>query len=250
MQFHENINRDIIAVAGTWDPMLPRHIALFKELIRYSRKKSLNPYIIIFYPNPVNHLLQNRHSEYFDLDARMAYFKRLALNSVVVADLTKEDLKRPVADFFDELFKSTGVVLNELWAGENQSLGGGPQGFGSLVKECSARNIKLRKLKNSFLVNLDKEAIYKHIKAGEFEAIAAMTGYYPTYKFKEDRRINMHDGVYSAKLRTTPFDSSNEAPVVVKIVDGCLQEIKKPVEYNWLILSERLDKPIPAEPGQ
>ena len=62
---------------GTWDPVLPRHKALFKKLISYSKKKALNPYIIIFYPNPANFIHENRYKDYFDLDARIELFKHL-----------------------------------------------------------------------------------------------------------------------------------------------------------------------------
>ena len=250
MKFDVRINPNIIAVAGTWDPCLPRHTAMFKELIRYSKKKGLEPCVLIFYPTPVNFLRQNPRRDYFDLDARIELLKHLGLNNVVVIELTREDLNRSVGDFFDELFRNTGIAINELWVGENQSIGGGPQGFRTLGKECIARNIKLRKLKDSYLVNLDKESIYKNINAGDFEATAKMIGYYPTYKLKTDRQINMHDGNYKGKLRAAPFDSINEAPIDVKIVAGCLPEIKRSEEYNWLILSERLDKPIPSEAGQ
>jgi len=241
MQFHLNANPFVIAIAGTWDPPLPRHLALFKEFARYGKKKAFNPYVFIFYPNPLNHRHENKYKDYFDLDARIELCRRSGLNNVVVVDLRLEDLGLAAGDFFDLLAQNTGIQLTELWMGENQSLGGGPQGFQTSRNECLARNIKLRILKNSFLVNLDKDSIYRDFNAGKFETVAAITGYYPTYKLKNDMLINMHDGVYEAKLRAEPFNSTNELPVTIKIMEGRLKEMQRPAEYHWLTLLERFE---------
>jgi hypothetical protein len=243
MKFDKKINPDVIAVAGTWDPLLPRHIALFKNLLRQGRKKGLNPYVLLFYPTPANYLHQNQIKDYFDLEARIAVFKRLGVNNVIVLDFNQEDLRRGTGEFFDELAKNAGIRLAEFWVGENQSLGIAPQGILSIGPECAARNIKLGTLKNSFLVNLDKDAVYGNFKRGNFEATAAVTGYFPTYKLKEGLAVNIHNGIYDARLRPAPFEAANELPVTVTISDGHLQEFKKPVEYDWLVLIKRVDQP-------
>jgi hypothetical protein len=242
MQFRLKTNPYVIAIAGTWDPPLPRHISLFKELSRYSKKRALNPYVLIFYPNPLNYRHQNKYKDYFDLDARIELCRRWGLNNVVVADFSREDLELAVGDFFDQLAQNTGIVLTELWMGENQSLGGGSQGFNTSRNECLARNIKLRILKNSFLVNLDKDSIYRDFNAGKFEVVAAITGYYPTYKLKEDALINMNDGLYKAKLRTDPFSNTNELAVTIKITEGHLAAMERPGGHHWLILLERVEQ--------
>ena len=76
----------------------------------------------------------NPRKEYFDLEARIALLNRLGLKNIVVIELAKEDLQREVGNFFDELFQHTGVLLTELWAGENQMLGGGRRGFNRSTK--------------------------------------------------------------------------------------------------------------------
>jgi len=243
MKFYKSINPDVIAVAGTWDPLLPRHTALFKNLLRHSRKKGLNPYLLMFYPTPANHLHQNFYKDYFDPDARIALFKRLGIHNVVLLDFKQDDLRRGTGEFFDELAKNTGITLAEFWVGENQSLGRAPQGLLSIGPECAARNIKLRTLKNSFLVSLDKDAVYRNFNQGNFEATAAIIGYFPTYKLKGDLQVNMHEGVYDARLRMAPFDATNELPVTVKISDDHLRDFEKPAEYDWLVLVKRVDQP-------
>jgi hypothetical protein len=237
MKFHQKINDNIIAVAGTWDPVLPRHKALFTELLRYSKRKGLNPYVFVFYPHPLNTLHENRYKDYFDLDARIEFFKHLGLNNIVVLDFDREDLKQSVANFFDALFAATGIVLNELWIGENQSLGAGAQGFLSTRAECAARNIKLRILKNSFLVNLDKEEFSQNFRQCKFDVTSAVIGYLPTYKLNGN--INMYDGAYDALLRIKPFDKTGEVAVSVEIADGKFTAIEKGEGYDWVVLVEK-----------
>ena len=242
MKFHQAFNPNIIAVAGTWDPLLPRHIALFKNLLRHSRKKGLNPYVLMFYPTPANYLHQNSYKDYFDLDARIAVFKRLGMHNVIVLDFNQQDLRRGTGEFFDELAENTGIKLAEFWVGENQSLGIAPQGLLSIGPECAARNIKLRTLKNSFLVSLDKDAVYRNFNQGNFETTAAIIGYFPTYKLKDGLPVNMHDGLYDAKLRINPFQSRDERAVTVSIMNSHAEAFEKPAGYEWLILSKRLDQ--------
>ena len=198
----------------------------------------------MFYPTPANYLHQNHYKDYFDLEARIAVFKRLGVHNVIVLDFNQEDLRRSTGDFFDELAKNTGITLVEFWVGENQSLGTAPQGLLSIGPECAARNIKLRTLKNSFMVNLDKEAVYRNFNQRNFEATAAIVGYFPTYKLKDGLPVNMHDGVYDARLRLAPFDAAHELPVTVKIGDGHLQGFKKLAEYDWLVLIKSIDQPM------
>jgi hypothetical protein len=240
MKFHQTFNQNIIAVAGTWDPLLPRHIALFKELLRYSKKKGLNPYVLIFYPTPVNFIKEDRFKDYFDLDARVEILKYMGFNNLIVIEFEKPDLERSSAEFLDELTRQTGISINELWIGENQQFGAGAQGFLSIRHECANRNIKLRVLKNSFLVNLDKESFYQNFNAGKFDLSSSVVGYFPTYKLKPDRQIDIHDGVYSAKLRVLPFNKTNEIALNVKIVNKTVEEIKKPDTHTWLVLNEKI----------
>ncbi len=129
MKFHININANIVAVSGTWDPVLPRHKSLFKQLLGYSKKKGLNPYVIIFHPNPANFIYENHYKDYFDLDARLEFFKRAGLNNVVVLEFDHKDLKLTAADFLNGITSATGATLNELWVGENQSFGTGARRF-------------------------------------------------------------------------------------------------------------------------
>lgn len=240
MKFHKRINNNIIAVAGTWDPVLPRHRALFRELLRYGKKTGLNPYIFIFYPNPANYLHENKYKDYFDLDARIELFKYLGINNIIVLDFDQQDLRQTAGDFFNALFAATGITLNELWVGENQSFGAGAEGIFTIRTESAARNIKLRILKNSFLVNLDKDAFNRNFRQCKFDATAAVIGYSPTYKFNPDHQINMYDGMYNALLRIKPFDKSGEVAVKVEIVDGKLLVIEKGEGYDWVVLVEKI----------
>jgi FAD synthase len=237
MKLRKNVNQNIIAILGTWDPVLPRHTVLFKELLSYSKKQGLNPYIVIIYPSPSKFIYDNYYRDYFDLDARIEIFKYLGINNIIVLDFDQQDIQSGIGDFFNELSKDRHIILKELWVGENQSLGKGPGGsvFG-ITKECSDRNIKLRILKNSFLVTMDKDVVYKTIEEGKFSLTAETVGYFPTYKLKKGLQIDMYDGIYTAKLRTDPFKKTNEIAVTVKIARGKLKKFKMVDGYDWLIL--------------
>jgi hypothetical protein len=240
MKFQKKINDDIIAILGTWDPILPRHKALFKNLLRHSKKKALNPYIIIAYPNPANYIHGNCYKDYFDLDARIELFKHLGINNILVLDMAREDLKLEAADVFDALFKDAAITLSELWVGENQSFGRGPEGIFTIRTESTNRGIKLRVLKNSFLVNLDKDNFNRNFREGKFALTVKEVGYFPTYKLKEGSAINIYDGTYNALLRIGPFDKTNEIAITVKITNGMTGEIKRANDYSWLILVEKM----------
>lgn len=242
MKFHPAFNPNIIVITGTWDPLLPRHMALFKELLRYSKKKALNPYILIFYPTPANYIFEGKFKEYFDLDARIAFFKHLGFNNLIVTEFETADLKRSSAEFLNELTRQTGISIRELWVGENQQFGAGAQGFLSIRHECASRGINLRVLKNSFLVNLDKESFYRDFNAGKFGLSSAIVGYFPTYKLKKDGKINIHDGIYSAKLRKNPFDKAKETGIIIKIKDQRPEEFTLDSNYNWLVLIEKIEE--------
>ncbi|SHN30547.1 hypothetical protein [Mucilaginibacter sp. OK098] len=237
MIFHKNINNNAIAILGTWDPLLPRHRAIFKKLLTYSKTKGLNPYIIIVYPNPAIFTYGKLYKDYFDLPARIELFKHLGINNILVLDIGSDDLSAGAEGVFNELAKDSTITLKELWIGENQYFGIGETGSTSTIEyECALRNIKLRTLKDSFRVVIDKSDVTRNFKAGQFDEAAAVVGQYPTYRLKDDPHIKMYNGIYDARLRTSPFDKTNEIPLTVKIANEQLEEIEKVDGYQWLVL--------------
>jgi len=195
MHIQKSINPDIIAILGTWDPLLPRHRALFKQLVARGKKQGLNPCVIIVYPNPANFVYNNMYKDYFDLPARIELFKRLGINNVLVLDIGRDDLRAGAVAVFDELFKDKSIMLRELWIGENQYFGQGEKGPPSAIAgECTQRNIKLRTLKNSFKVVIDKDDVNRNVRAGKFDLAAAVVGYLPTYRLNNEGHIKMYDG--------------------------------------------------------
>ncbi|ASU32109.1 nucleotidyl transferase family protein [Mucilaginibacter xinganensis] len=238
MIFHKAINNNIISILGTWDPLLPRHRAIFKKLLTYSKSKGLNPYVIIVYPQPGIFIYGNVYKDYFDLPARIELFKYLGINNVLVLDIGRDDLRAGAAGLFDELFKDSTMQLKELWAGENQYFGTGEKGLTwALQDECRERGIRLHTLKNSFKVVLDKDEVARSFRTGNFRQAAAIVGHFPTYFLHPGHHIKMYDGTYSACLRITPFDKTNEIPVTVTIADEQLAEFNHPGGYSWLVLN-------------
>jgi FAD synthase len=237
MIFHKNINKNIIAILGSWDPLLPRHRAIFKRLLTYSKKKGLNPYVIIVYPNPAIFIYGSVYKDYFDLPARIELFKHLGINNVLVLDIGGDDLLAGVEGVFNELAKDSSITLKELWIGENQYFGSGEKGVTWTTEaQCAQRNIKLTTLKNSFRVVIDKDDVMRNFKSGQFDQAATVVGDYPTYFIKDDLHIKMYDGIYDSRLRINPFDKTNEIPVTAKIANEQLEEIERPDGYYWLVL--------------
>jgi hypothetical protein len=91
-------------------------------------------------------------------------------------------------------------------------------------------------------VNLDKESLYKNFKEGRFDLTAAIVGYFPTHKLKEDLKINLYDGIYDARLRIHPFEKFKEIAVTVEITGGKLGMIERRDGYEWLVLLGKLSE--------
>jgi len=240
MKLQKNINPNAIAVLGAWNPVLPKHKALFKELLTYSRKKGLNPYVIIVYPNPGKFIYTDYFRDYFDLNARIEFLKYLGINNVLILDIARDDLKAGAGALFDQLHKDTGIKLTELWIGAHQTFSAGENGsIFSIKDECSRRDIKLRILKNSHLVVIEKDDVYRDFRQGRLAQAATVIGQFPTYKLNGDASIQMFDGTYNALLRVHPFDKTNEITTSVIITNEQLAQIDRPDGYDWLVLTEK-----------
>jgi FAD synthase len=241
MFFQKNLNSNIIAVLGSWDPLLPRHKALIKRLLAYSKKHGLNPYVILVYPNPVIFIHGKIFKDYFDLPARIELLKYSGINNVLVLDIDRGDLQAGAEGVFNELFKDGSITLKELWAGENQYFGNGEKGAPPLVaQECFKRGVKLKRLKNSFLVNIDKDNVNQDFKNGRFDLAAEVVGHFPTYKINEALSIKISDGTYKASLRVYPFQKGNDITITIHISDEKITEIERTDGYDWLVLLEKI----------
>jgi hypothetical protein len=142
------IGASAVAVVGTWDPVVPAHCELFRSLVRYGKRHSLVPLVVILYPSPAK--LLNRGPgecpEFCDIRARGTLIKMFAPVEVIVVRFTRPDLEESCHTLFRLLSKH--VLLRELWLGPNQSLGSGGRGSDAAITAWACRNqVHLRRLK-------------------------------------------------------------------------------------------------------
>jgi len=137
----------IVAVIGTWDPMVDAHRDLFRRLASEGCRRGLTPVAVFLYPSPSK--LVNRNPgcglEYTDIRARVIQVRESFGVSPLVVRLKTSDLDSSCRSFFDLL--ATEVTLRELWLGANQSLGRGPQGSDAAISALATRRrISLRRM--------------------------------------------------------------------------------------------------------
>jgi FAD synthase len=140
------VDRPAVAVVGVWDPLLPRHTALCTALAASARERSLASVVIVLHPNPPALIIGDRYfPTYDDVHARVWRLRACGVDAVLMLRMTRADTARGAAAFFDSVL--TAVPLAELWLGERQTLGRGPEGAPCAIADLAAMHgVRLRVL--------------------------------------------------------------------------------------------------------
>lgn len=163
---HGRITGPAAAVVGVWDPLLPEHLELFRELAGDARQRSLAPVAIMLDPAPGSLQLGRANwPVYNDAAARFALIHGAGLDGILRIRFSRGDLSAVAADFFDTVCKQ--LTLAELWLGAKQSLGSGPEGAGpAIARSADEHQVRLRRLPETPLQPTAKE-IRRHLAAGQ-----------------------------------------------------------------------------------
>lgn len=154
-KLYGNITRPSLVMSGSWDPVLPEHVALMDRLVRDAHNKSLDAVIVMFDPAPSSFVLRRTRPgatwvTYNDADVNMRIFFQRGVDAVLKISFKEEYLDLGVAELFESI--TTHVEVAEFWFGARQRFGNGPNGSqATLIKFARENDIRLRRLANQKL---------------------------------------------------------------------------------------------------
>src|SRR6185503_540970 len=101
-KFYGSTAGPVIAIVGTWDPLLPKHQQLFRHLRQYADRVSCQPLVIMLDPAPSS-LIWGRIADwpvYDCFDMRVALIRRCGIDAIQIVRFVEQDLDAPLSEFF------------------------------------------------------------------------------------------------------------------------------------------------------
>lgn len=135
---HGRINGSAaVAVVGTWDPLMSMHQQLLTYLAEYSRRISLSSLVVLLHPPPPSFIPESpaEWPVYDDPKTRISLIKACGISATLLVHFQKADLDAPLTEFLDLIRPH--ARLDELWLGDNQTLGRGPEASNEALSELS-----------------------------------------------------------------------------------------------------------------
>lgn len=219
-----SVEKPVVALAGSWDPILPSHIQAVKGLIRYAHKNSLSSVLIIFDPAPALFVLKQKDETaewitYNDTDINISRLLQCGLDAILVIHFQPAYLTFGVAELFDTVCAYSNLV--EFWFGADQSFGRGANGAQEAVVELAQlHGFRLKRLPQTNLNKISTK-VRQFIATGYFaEAIKCVD--YPVIRQRpQDGVLNLpwKPGLYQA----LPLDCPMEVVVTDDTVDKTIK---------------------------
>jgi FAD synthase len=191
--------RPVAAVIGSWDPLVPPHLSLFRKLRDHAARYSLCSLVIILHPPP--HRLLHGGSDWVDyehLDATIAAVLASGIDAAMIVNFKARDVNAGAAAFFDVVAEH--VQLRELWLGAQQSLGRGPDGSAATVLELAKqRDFSVERLPGWPEARAGDQVI-QLLQKGRLQPAIAFMGRYPAWPrpSRAALRLNWQPGLYLA----------------------------------------------------
>jgi hypothetical protein len=174
---HGRVERPAAAVVGAWDPFVPAHRALFRQLSEHAAGRGLAAVAILLDPSPVL-LLHGRsvYPVYDDVGSRLPLMLASDLDAVVRVAFARRDLGGTPRDLLSAV-DATGVRVAELWLGRRQSLGTGDEGS----REGIAHLAKQRGMRLEILPHVREPSMVARalLKEGKVAQAAELVGHFP-----------------------------------------------------------------------
>jgi hypothetical protein len=136
----------VVALAGVFDPFLPRHQILARKVADSARQRGLTSMAVVLHPNPAA-LMHGplAFTLYDDFYVRVWRLHNCGVDAVLRLHMTKTNLDSGAAQFFDAIL--TTATVAEFWLGNRQSLGPGLSGsVGTVSQLCGLHGVKLKVL--------------------------------------------------------------------------------------------------------
>ncbi len=133
-------------IVGTWDPLLPAHLALFTRLSRAAHRQCLDFVAVMLDPAPA--LLRwgaSSWAVYDGASVREHLIRRSGGDAVLRIRFAKSDLDGTAAQFL--ALVGSHLRFTELYLGDGQVLGNGPDGMeGAIARYLAKHGMCLRRL--------------------------------------------------------------------------------------------------------
>lgn len=184
-------NRSVVAVIGTFDPIVPANVELFRALAKRGRQQKLLGVVIVLFPSPAQ--LVNGAAvapQYSDIHSRVALIRMSAPVDVLVVRFSKPDLDASCASFFR--FLGRYIRVRELWLGPNQSLGRGWQGSRDRISELArCRNIRIKWLA-PYRGRDMRWRVMKLLQEGKVRKASTFASFPPIWRRPQNSILKLH----------------------------------------------------------
>jgi FAD synthase len=188
-----------LAMIGTWDPMITAHTEIFQKLVERGKEVDLTPVLIMIHPSPAQLVnLEYKRLEYSDIGSRVIMASEAAPVKILVIRFLTRDLDVTFRDFLDLI--GSQIDLRELWLGDGQSLGRGPQGSDAgIMKLAEERQVQIRRLQSFSRIN-EGSAARTLLNRGNLRDAVKLVGHPPTWKKPHRDMLRLHwpPGAYTA----------------------------------------------------
>jgi FAD synthase len=220
----------VVAVIGVWDPLVPEHRQLFRDLIAHARRNGLSSVAIVIDPAPPILVYgPSRWPVYNDIDPRIHLIRECGLDAVMLMQFTPQAFEATAADFFQSVTAS--VTLEELWLGAYQAIGSGsassPAHIENLAQHHGVRLKRLPETERSLLAN----DVRKLLATGCIVKAARIIGRPPIVSRPREASVRMawRPGVYQAVGLKTPTAQVAGPRIPIDVV----QDVYGERRFTW-----------------
>jgi len=181
-ELYGSTTRPVIAIVGTWDPLLPKHLRLFAQLKKYADRVSRQALVIMLDPAPPS-LMWGRIAEWPVYDApdmRLALIRSCGIDAIQIVRFIERDLDAPLSDFFRVICRRS--KLEELVLGDRQLFGRGSESTpAALQRIAKRRNFHLLRLPPENSPPISQEA-RDCIRNGKLRVAIRLVGRPPVWR--------------------------------------------------------------------
>lgn len=215
------VDQPAAIVVGSWDPLLPGHLALFRRLRKYARHHSLASVVVHLHPSPTRQLNGPlERPTYDDIKARLDMVAQCGVTASILVRFRKQDLTAGAKEFIGSVTQH--VKIKELWLGAQQSLG-------SLESGSSEAISKLAKKHQFTVVRLPYSVqaaggrkVRQYLKNGDLGEATRIVGHSPVWAKPRSGllRLAWRPGNYIVALLSSPSGQTGQTMVLKLAASG------------------------------
>jgi FAD synthase len=210
----------IVAAVGVWDPLLPAHEDLFRQLRSHAQQHGLAAAAIVLDPDPVRFLWGAAEVPvYNDIQTRVRLLLSSDLDRVVMVRFRRRDLFSGADDLFSAVLGC--VQLEELWLGARQTLGRGDgNSFEAIVELGRPLGVVV---KRRAFARLETQDVRELLAAGRLREAAQAVGRPPIRSRPRSGRLRLawRPGLYQAAQLAGLEAEAGAKPIRVRLAaDG------------------------------